>query len=387
MQTKDVNISTKRTSSSRCSTKTKKIPTSSESVRMSRSSTKSKNDVPRPRPRKANTAPDISFPPLGESKTIYANQASVAAPSISSKRESKRKTAHSDRSRITLDSIPEHEPLTTLTAKDHQHGSKRTTSKQRHPHLSASPNSSKSSIRSGSASKSNFSRATTSSSLLSSRLPFETYAYESRNGAYSASTYRTSTSYRNSSRMSTSLSSITGWDEHEGRPAMEKFLSKTSSNRIGNDRTGMVECTIKPATLKALVRTVSQDLNTKGRESKHLDSTGVGINLDTNYSMRRHQQFTNLKFAVEESASKARLRSSLYKTEESQRRPTIFRSNLMETKRKKSFNPRYHGEITRPTIVDKHAHKYPSEERFHTKWVPKLNVNNATGPWTTYISQ
>ena len=184
-------------------------------------------------------------------------------------------------------------------------------------------------------------------------------------------------SYREGSRASSVTSSGTRWDEHEGRPFAEKLRAKTERER-------KVANTIRPEVLKTLVGAVTEELNSRSRTSSHLDSTAIGSIFTNSYSVKQHHPFTDLKFEVEKSASTTRLRSSLYKTEEEMRKPTIFRSNLTETKKPKKFNPRYHGDITRPEMVDKHTHKHHLEGPSPAKWVPKVKTLAENGPWTTY---
>ena len=221
---------------------------------------------------------------------------------------------------------------------------------------------------------SRYTASTFSSSLRSSYLP----RLETRHDTSAApSSVTTSRSYRNDSRAS---SSTTRWDEHEGRPLAEKRFAKAKA-----EREGKVINTIKPETLEKLVNAVTGDLNSRSHVSSHLESKEVGSALSGEYSVKKHQPFTNHNFEVEKSASTTRLRSSLYKSEEAQRKSTIFWSNLTENRKPKKFNPRYHGEITRPKMVDNHRHKQPLEGFSPAKWVPKLNEGSGnSGPWTTY---
>ena len=200
---------------------------------------------------------------------------------------------------------------------------------------------------------------------------------ESRSSAASSSV--ASRSYREGSRASIA-SNATRWDEHEGRPYAEKIRAKAERDR-------KVANTIRPEVLKSLVGAVTAEMNSRDHTFSHMDSTAVGSTLADSYSVKQYHPFTNLKFEVEKSANTTRLRSSLYKTEEEMRQPTIFRSNLTETKKQKQFNPRFHGDVTRPSMVGKHTHKHALEGFFPTKWVPKANVVAESGPWTTYKAE
>ena len=216
---------------------------------------------------------------------------------------------------------------------------------------------------------------------------FSTTSYASRSselsrlesrytGSATPASVTTTRSYHDGTRAS---SRSTRWDEHEGRPLAEKIRAKAERER-------KVANTIRPEVLKNLVSGVTEELNSSSRTTSHMDSSAVGSSLNDAYSVKQHHPFTNLKFEVENSANTARLRSSLYKTEEAQRKPTIFRSDLVENKKHKKFNPRYHGEITRPEMVDKHTHKHPLED-FSAKWVPRksgIHPAPSSGPWTTY---
>ena len=163
--------------------------------------------------------------------------------------------------------------------------------KRRHASSSVSKESRRSRRSNGSHSKMSMYTSTSCSSSYSSQLP----DLKSRNGRSTAPFSDTTTrSYGDKSRASSVTSQATRWDEHEGRPFAEKMFAKAERER-------KVANTIRPEVMKNLINSVTHDLNSSSHTSMHLDSSSVGSTLDGNYSVKKHQPFTNLKFEVSHS--------------------------------------------------------------------------------------
>ncbi|XP_078482537.1 uncharacterized protein LOC108949305 [Ciona intestinalis] len=311
----------------------------------------------------AKSESDVTLPPL---KRETSNKLGISV----SRRDRKRRLTVSDRSRATLDSIPENEPLTSLRSNTTD-GQLRKSERLKRHESKYSTTSSRQKKRASSRSDSQSSCKSASTSVRSGAIS----GLNSLDGSSACPTAsRGSSSFYGSRSMNeSSLSGSTRWDEHEGRP----FHEKMSNNKTRGQ--SVVNCTIKPETLQKLVRAVSEPTRSS---APHLESPGVSYSFNRSLQMGRHQPFTNLNFAVEDSASKARLRSSLYKPEADLRRPTIFRSNKEKAKSSKLFNPKVHGDITRYKMVHRHAHKGPPDSLIPTKWVASNSKTN--GPWAKY---
>lgn len=216
------------------------------------------------------------------------------------------------------------------------------------------------------------------SSLKSSNLPSVPSTMQSsyRDSALSSrSSYRASRAHSNSSRS-------TRWDEHEGRPKFEK-TNKLHKQSVNDSRgKSAVPMTLNPETMKKLLKSAARDSHASqksySRESaRHMDSVGVKSSFYGDFFMPRHQPFTNLTLTVQNAANQARLRTALHKSEKSSVAPTIFKGGN-DTPRK-DFNPKYHGEITRPVMVNYHDHKKSGAPP--SKW--KV-TNRGNGQWTVY---
>lgn len=296
-----------------------------------------------------------------------------------SRSKSRMKSVQSLKSRPSLDSIPEDKPVSlTSRAGPNVEAPTPHRSQQRSRTESKvfSPMKSRHSRKASRLSESGMSTISASSSLKSSNLPSVPSSVNSsfRDSALSSrSSYRASRAHSNSSRS-------TQWDEHEGRPKYEKTKLKVS--RDDPRGKSAVPMTIKPETMKQLLKTAARDSHAShksySRESaRQLDSTGVKSSFYGDFFMPRHQPFTNLTLTVQNSANQARLRSALHKSEKSSIAPTIF-TGSNDTPRK-DFNPKYHGEITRPKMVHSHDHKKSGVPP--SKWQV---TNRGSGQWTIY---
>lgn len=296
--------------------------------------------------------------------------------------KSRMRSVQSLKSRPSLDSIPEDKPV-SLTSRAETKVEKPTYHKsQERTRSQFSGVSPLKSSRSRNASRragaeSGMSSISATSSLKSSNLPSVPSTKQSsyRNSAVSSrSSYRASRAHSNSSRS-------TRWDEHEGRPKFEKAHKQNQS--ISDSRgNSAVPMTLNPETMKKLLKSAARDSHASqkihSRESaRHMDSVGVKSSFYGDFFMPRHQPFTNLTLTVQNAANQARLRTALHKSEKSSIVPTIFKGGN-DTPRK-DFNPKYHGEITRPVMVNYHDHKKSGAPP--SKW--KI-TNKGNGQWTVY---
>jgi len=146
-------------------------------------------------------------------------------------------------------------------------------------------------------------------------------------------------------------------------------------------RSDAVKCTVDQEKLNDFAKNMSHRLQV--RSVPLVDHDPRRYDRGSTMSMPFHKSLTKLNFQVVEDAKRTRLRSPLYRSEVSNVRPSVFRSNTTEVEKPKSFNPMFHGDITRQYMVHSFAHKHPlNHTKSSMRWRPQRTKGNQ--PWTIY---